>query len=79
MAADAECAGPGVTGRVGSHHSVATSAGRGRGQGGFSAEPPTLTGGGFHFSWTRQAMSLRRSTRCPRSAWSFDRSIAGFV
>src|SRR6267142_3643399 len=78
MAAAAECRGPDVTGRVGSHLSVATSAGRGRGPGGFSVEPPTLTGGGLFTARTRQAMSLRRSTHCPRSAWSFDRLLAGF-
>jgi len=42
MVADAECHGPGVTVRVGSHKLVATSAGRGRGPGGFSVEPPPL-------------------------------------
>ena len=54
MAADDECLGPDVTGRVGSHLSVATSAGRGRGPGGFSVEPPPLTGGGLHAFRTQQ-------------------------
>jgi hypothetical protein len=54
MAADDECHGPGITGRVGSHHSVATSAGRGREPGEFSVEPPPLTGGGLHAFRTRQ-------------------------
>ena len=78
MAADDECHGPGVTVRVGGHLSVVTSAGRGRGPGGFNVEPPALTGDVLHTPQTRQALSLRRSTHCPRSAWSFDRLITGF-
>ncbi len=73
MAADDECHGPDVTVRVGSHLSVAPSAGRGRGPGGFSVELPPLTGDRLHTSRTQQAMSLRRTTHCPLSAWSFDR------
>ena len=58
MEAGDECHGPGFTGRVGSHLSVATSAGRGRGPGGFSVELPPLTGGGPRASKTWQAMSF---------------------
>ena len=56
MAADDECHGPGITGRVGGHLSVATSAGRGRWPGGFSVELAPLTGGGLQASRTWHAM-----------------------
>jgi hypothetical protein len=50
MAADDECHGPDVTGRLSGHLLVATSAGRGRGPGGFIVEPLPLTGGALHTS-----------------------------
>jgi hypothetical protein len=79
MAADDECLGPDVTGRVGSHLSVATSAGRGRGPGGFSVEPPPLTGGGLHASRTWQAMSFDAIRPLPAFGMVFRPLIAGFV
>ena len=77
MAADDECDGPGFTVRVGSHLSVATSAGRGRGPGGISVELPPLTGGGLSASRTWHAMSFEAIHPLPAFGVAFRRLIAG--